>query len=252
MKAFGIGRQQASKLLNYYNSLHPNNLVYDASSKCYHATEHFSPAYTHGAAHEYLQQIASRDDLTSCFATLDIQLPNTTVIHSPIRNIEPQVLRPIIQAARESKRVEIEYVSLSTPISEGRVIAPHTIVWSGFRWHVRAYCEKNLDFRDFVLSRISGTPDITLPSNHTMLDDVAWNAVVDVIIKPDSRLTRDQKCVIERDYGMQDGELKIQTRGALVQYLLQTLRVDPHVVQMDPSAQQIYIQNLESLKPWLF
>lgn len=251
-KAFGIGRQQASKVINLYKAQHPQNLIYDASSKCYHAADDFNPVYTSGAANEYLQQLAHRDDLTSCFATLDINLPNTEVLYSPIRNIKPEILRPIVQAARDNKRVEIDYVSLTTPVSEGRVISPHTIVWSGFRWHVRAYCEKNLDYRDFVLSRITEPPEITLTSAHSVAGDVAWNTKAPVVIKPDSRLSKSQRRVIEQDYGMKRGKLKLRTRGALVQYLLQTLRVDPHVVQMDPSAQQIYIENLDELQPWLF
>lgn len=251
-KAFGVGRQQASKVINLYKDQHPKNLVYDASSKCYHAADDFIPVYTSGAANEYLQQLAHRDDLTSCFATLDINLPNTEVLYSPIRNIKPEILRPIVQAARDSKRVEIDYVSLTTPVSEGRVISPHTIVWSGFRWHVRAYCEKNLDYRDFVLSRITEPPEITLTSEHSVEEDVAWNIKVPVVIRPDSRLSKSQRRVIELDYGMERGKLKLRTRGALVQYLLQTLRVDPHVVQMDPSAQQIYIENLDELQSWLY
>jgi len=252
MKAFGIGRQQASKVINIYKKLHPENLNYDPSLKCHHATTQFAPKYTAGVANEYLQQIATRNELTSCFATLGLELANAELIQSPIRNIKPTVLRPIVQAARSKQRLEIEYVSMTTPVSEGRIIAPHTIVWSGFRWHVRAYCEKNQDFRDFVLSRIVDTPEITLESKFGSEADTAWNTIVSVIITPDVRLTRDQRRVIENDYGMHRGKLTIQTRGALVQYLLQTLRIDPHVVQTDPTAQQIAIKNLHNLQEWLF
>lgn len=42
------------------------------------------------------------------------------------------------------------------------------------RWHVRAYCEKNGDYRDFVLSRFRGEPELMDDvSEHTREADVA-------------------------------------------------------------------------------
>jgi len=34
-------------------------------------------------------------------------------------------------------------------------LRPHALGHNGARWHVRAWCEKNGDFRDFTLSRIA-------------------------------------------------------------------------------------------------
>jgi predicted DNA-binding transcriptional regulator YafY len=35
-------------------------------------------------------------------------------------------------------------VSFSTPNGETRLIAPHTLAYTGMRWHVRAYCERTV------------------------------------------------------------------------------------------------------------
>lgn len=43
---------------------------------------------------------------------------------------------------------------------EIRLIAPHTLIYTGMRWHVRACCEKNRQYRDFVLSRLRGVPEL--------------------------------------------------------------------------------------------
>lgn len=51
-------------------------------------------------------------------------------------------------------------MSFSTPDGETRLIAPHTLIYTGMRWHVRAYCERNRDYRDFVLSRFRGIPEL--------------------------------------------------------------------------------------------
>ena len=121
------------------------------------------------------------------------------------------------------------------------------------RWHVRAYCEKNGDYRDFVLSRFRGEPELMDDvSEHTREADVAWNTEVSVIIEPDSRLKAEQRAIVEADYGMREGQLKIDTRGALVQYVLQRYQLDPTKVHAKPTAQQIVLGNLEQLQPWFY
>ncbi|MBV1929043.1 MAG: WYL domain-containing protein [Gammaproteobacteria bacterium] len=252
VNAFGIGRQQASKDINTYITDYPENLIYDKTLKGYRPSVHFKAHYTRGEADEYLQLLSSRNDLACCFANPGFELANTSVLYSPVRKIKPEIIRPVVQAAREKKRIEIEYSSLSTPVSEGRVIAPHTLVWSGFRWHMRAYCEKNKDYRDFVLSRLIEPPVITLSSDNGIDKDEAWNTPVVINIKPDARLKPEQKKIIATEYGMKSGRLKIPTRGALVTYMLQMLRIDPHISQANPEAQQIEIDNIREIKKWIF
>jgi len=174
------------------------------------------------------------------------------VLSVPVRDVRPDVLRPIMQAARAQKRLEVDYVSVNNPDREGRIIVPHTLVYTGLRWHVRAWCEKNQGYRDFVLSRFRGEPDILDPSPHGAEHDEDWNTVVTVRVIADPRLRAEQREVVEQDYGMQDGALEITTRGRLVPYALKLLHIDPQEEQEDPTAQQIRLENLEELRPWLF
>ena len=74
--------------------------------------------------------------------------------------MHPDVIRPLVQAAREQKRVEGDYVSLNNPNRGDRIITPHTLVFTGVRWHVRVFFEKNMDYRDLVLSRYRGEPKL--------------------------------------------------------------------------------------------
>ena len=149
-------------------------------------------------------------------------------------------------------RLEVEYVSLANPAPEGRLIAPHTLVYTGMRWHVRAYCEKNNQYRDFVLSRLRGQPELDGNSENGIDGDEVWNNEVTVIIEPDSRLTAAQKAIIEADFGMQNGQLLIPTRRALVKYVLQRYQIDPTKMEPRPEAQQIVVKNLTELEPWLY
>ena len=250
---FGIGRQQASKDLNdYLATIGAGNLYYDKQLKGYRPTETFAPKVTSGGADEYLHMLSRNQELHQTFEELPLQTANTEVVQIPLRNVEPEIIRTLVTAARNGKRVEVDYVSLHSPSREGRIIAPHTLVYSGMRWHVRAFCEKNQDFRDFVLSRFRGKPTIEGDASRSVGDDQRWNRMITLKIVADQRMSKEQRKIIEQDYGMQRGVLRITTRAALAQYALQALRIDPHVVHAKAEAQQITISNLDEVKPWLF
>jgi predicted DNA-binding transcriptional regulator YafY len=251
-QAFGIGRQQASKDINEYkNNIGPGNLEFDSHLKGYVPSANFSPLVTKGDINEYLHMLNSRGDLMTHFADLNIHQANTEVLSPLVRNIKPNIVRPILMACRDKMRIEVEYTSLSSE-KEYRNIIPHTLVFNGYRWHVRAYCEKSQTFRDFVLSRITAIFDFVGPSELTVKDDHAWCKTVTIIIKPDQRLNKHQQSVIASDYGMLNNQLAIETRGAMVQYQLQFLRVSTDTIKADPKAQQVVIANIDEIKPWLF
>ncbi len=251
--SFGIGRQQASKDINHYiRNIGPGNLVYDKYLKGYKPTEEFVPRLTRGLADEYLHLMARNSELTTMFDSLALNPANVELLSVPVRDVRPQTLRPIMQAARQQKRLDCDYVSLNNPDREGRIIVPHTLVYTGLRWHVRAWCEKNLEYRDFVLSRFRDIPEIMDESVHGVEGDTEWNSRVTIVIRPDPRLSPAQREVVETDYGMQDGALRIPTRGKLVSYALNLLRINPRSELEDPTAQQIVVANREELEPWLF
>ena len=250
---FGIGRQQASKDINaYLDQVGPGNIEYDKYLKGYKPTATFKPAVTLGHADEYLQLLSRNNELTNTFDSLSIAVANTEVLSVPVRNVKPEVIRTIVQAAREKKRIDVDYVSVSSPNREGRIIVPHTLVFTGVRWHVRAWCEKNGNYRDFVLSRFRGDVDMMDTSKQTMEFDEKWNTFVTIKIKPDSRLDKAQQKVVAEDWGMTRNKLDITVRGSLVQYALQALHIDANMVQAKAEAQQIVISNLDEVKPWLF
>jgi len=252
-ETFGIGRQQASKDINtYLREVGPGNLDYDKHLKGYTPSPAFAPAVTQGVADEYLHLMARNNELSSMFDSLNLQMANIEVLNVPLRDVRPEVLRPLVTAARQQKRLEVDYVSVHNPDRDGRVIVPHTIVHTGLRWHVRAWCEKNQDYRDFVLSRFRGEADIMDASDHGHEDDLRWHERVRIRVVPDSRLSQEQQDVVAQDYGMENGVLEIETRAALVQYALQSLRIDTSVVQIKPEAQQIMVENLAALEPYLF
>ncbi|MDO6748451.1 helix-turn-helix transcriptional regulator [Gilvimarinus sp. 1_MG-2023] len=243
VKHFGLSRQQASQDIKRYTALMPGNLNYCNSRKCHQPSSNFKPLFITGEAEQYL-------------AWLSQPLPLQTLpIHSlslPSRGLEPALMRAIAQAIRHHQRLEVDYVSLTNPNRRGRVIAPHSLVQTGLRWHLRAWCEHKKQFRDFVLSRFRGDVTLSGPATHSAGQDTAWNTEVELIFEPDLRLTLDKRSVIEHDYQMHNGQLRIKTRACLVQYLLQEMRVNTKVLDAVPEAQQIILVNLNDIKQWLF
>ncbi|HCG7916402.1 WYL domain-containing protein [Vibrio antiquarius] len=252
IQSFGIGRQQASKDINtYLVDVAPGNLIYDKQLKGYKPSDNFVPKLTSGHADEYLHILSRSEDMAVTFADLNMGFENTTMVRPVTRNISPEILRPLVQAIREKKRVDICYTSLKDGECLGRIISPHTLVCTPLRWHVRAYCEHAGGFRDFVLSRIHGIPDINEQATYDKHADELWITKVNVDIVPDPRLNEKQKKVIEKDYAMSDGVLSIATNASLIRYVLDAYSIDIHTQKSNPQGQQIVLGNLSELTNYL-
>lgn len=253
-QSFGISRQQASKDINTYITEHaPRNLTYDKQLKGYVPSKQFKPLFIDDSASAYLHLLYQNNSRALHIEGLALAYAHTRVLEVPDRSIKAEILRPLLKACREHLRLEIEYVSLANPAPEIRLIAPHTLVYTGMRWHVRAFCEKNQAYRDFVLSRLRGVPELMddVTENGIESDD-EWNIEVSVLIRPDERLATAQRAIIETDFGMIDGCLEIPSRQALVKYVLQRYQIDPKKLDPKAEAQQIVVGNLKELKPWLY
>lgn len=254
MSAFGIGRQQASRDLNtYIREYAPNNLKYDTSLKGYRPTAHFQPVVTRGIATEYLELVGMHQGIANVLTAPGVSsLQYIHMLDVPHRDLRPLVLAPVLEASRESMRLEICYSSLGSPEPEYRVIQPHTVVFNGHRWHVRAWCEKRSRYSDFVLSRISDDPDMVLPGENGREGDSLWNTEIELRIGPDPRLSKAQQKMIERDYAMESGHFIVKTCAALVNYCLQNLRIEFESSETQPEVQQITLLNRSEIDQWLF
>jgi predicted DNA-binding transcriptional regulator YafY len=141
---------------------------------------------------------------------------------------------------------------LPIPMVKGALFSPTYFVKTGLRWHLRAFDEKHQQCRDFVLSRFRGQPEILDNATHNAAQDIGWNSIITMIFSPDSRLSPEQKVVIEQDYQMEDGKLVTKTRAALAQYLLQDMQVNIKFHDAIPEAQQLILVNYNDIKQWLF
>ena len=110
----------------------------------------------------------------------------------PNRHIDPKIVRGLVQAARGQLRVDVDYVSLSSEAQSGRNIVPHTLVYDGIRWHVRAYREKKGEYLDFVMSRFAANQICWMPP-HGRDQDREWNTRSPPSLSPIQPSAKDSK-----------------------------------------------------------
>lgn len=256
---FGISRQQASADIKRYLEKHnPNALKHDPSVKAYVPVIGFKPVLTSGHINEYMELIAGlscdqiADDRMAVALESDV---NVTGLQMPDRSVQPEVTREIVSACRNGTSLRILYASMNNPTLHERIISPHTLVSTGFRWHVRAYCHTRKGYRDFILSRIDRTPttvDIPAPS---IEEDRDWNEMITLNIIPNTQLSDAQKSLIEKDYGMPDGRLQLTIRKALAHYSLQRYQAAITASESQNTSQypiQLQAADRPKLTPYLF
>ncbi len=250
---FGIGEIQAAKDFSKYHELFPNNMVYDRVLKAYVPTDSFKPQLLKGTSEEFFRLLLSvppsRPDATIVLLST---LPSVEIVSAGERSYKNNTLQILNQAICDRLKIVVQYQSMSTELEADLILSPHALVYNGFRWHIRAYSEKHEEYRDFLLARIcsiSPTQDIAVQDARS---DELWNKMVDITILPHPGLSPSQSRVIENDYGMVQGVYKHITRGALVGYFLQLMRVGVGDEEREARVQQIILGNKEELRPYIF
>jgi len=251
---FGVSRQQASADIKRYMANHnPDSLFHDPSVKAYVPRSSFQPVLTKGHINEYLDMVSGLVS-ESMAITLETDI-NVASVQLPDRAVRPEVVREVIKACRASYSIKILYASMSNPSWSERVISPHTLVYTGFRWHVRAYCHKRNDYRDFILSRIDRTPHFADIAAPLVEEDKHWNEVISITLVPNTRLNDDQKTLVEKDYAMPEGRLQLRVRKSLAHYTLQRYQAaitDEEIANSSQYHIQLAEQDRKKLYPYLF
>jgi len=241
IEMFDVSVPQASKDLTLYQERAPLNAIYDKSAKRYVASSEFRPCFLKPDAGQYLNQLRSvSEQILEPSASWIAHLPPYGGPPIPVRGVVTETLRTVVAAIRSNHAIEVLYQSISSPEPRWRWIAPHAIGFDGFRWHVRAFCEADRTFKDFLLSRILGTKG-SHPSPVVPDEDADWNEHITLEIGPHPDLSDSQKRVIELDYGMRDGRASIPVRKALRYYAMRRLGLDIDPKARAPQDQQIVL-----------
>ena len=217
---YGISRQQASADIKLYLSqFNPDALRYNATLRGYEPAPDFRPALSSGHINDYLLLLSSKG--SEPMAQVMETHPDLAVIQLPDRAVQPDIVRELLLACRNPISLRIGYTSMQQPQPHQREIVPHTLIYTGFRWHVRAWCHSRQAFRDFVLSRMHGIPQATDTPTVDPRQDYAWHTMVNFRLIANPALDPAQRTLIARDYAMHQGVLNIRCRQALTHYTLQ-------------------------------
>ncbi len=240
---FGIAPAAATRDLNSYRALAPQNLSYDSSQKAYVPSAQFKPLFQFSPERILAWLLQGFGD------GLDLRIRKAIPCEGPSQLIAPdlQVLAILTRAILNKRPVQVTYLSLSSGPSK-RVIVPVALADNGLRWHVRAYDRNRNRFSDFVLTRITKAKSLDEKSDDTEQfgADAQWVRLVDLEIVPHPGIAFPEAIVA--DYGMRDGLLRLQMRAALVGYALNRWNVDcsPNH-SLDSSRHHLWLRNQETL-----
>lgn len=238
---FGVTVHQATADLALYEGLTTNNLTYDRMAKRFVPSPTFEPRFLRTLADRQLLQLAAiGGDLIDPTETWFGELPPISVVAVPHRSVRTLTMHWMLKALRTNSGIEIDYQSMKKAEPIRRTIAPHALGHDGVRWHARAWCPKNREFRDFVLSRISATGSLS-PCDVSPLNDHEWFTEVGIILAPNPALTEGARRSLAKEYGMTRGQLRIRTRVALAFYLIKHFNLD--LENLKPERQQLILLN---------
>ena len=155
-RAFGISsRTTSARIFREYRDIAPSNLLHNPQHRGYIFGEALQPYFSKSTLDEYLALLGQHNSLNPSFFGLK-NMPTPKKSKSTVsRTLPPEVVRFLEEATQGCSRVELVYRSLANPTGGERIIAPHTLVNAGHRWHAWAWCERNRGFHDLVLIRIA-------------------------------------------------------------------------------------------------
>lgn len=219
---FGIAPAAATRDFSLYRKLAPNNLMLDGTTKQYWPTENFAPLFEHpvdrvlatlSTGHVEKVDVGDDKSLFPCDVSPSFNRPD---IH---------ILASLTRAISLGQALAVTYHSNSSGMMR-REVVPFALVHSGLRWHVRAYDRSDREFRDFVLTRMS-EPEISRssPERHEQAAaDIQWSRIVELELVPHPSYR--QPKIVEKDFSMSQGVLKLSMRAAVAGYVLRRWSVD--------------------------
>ena len=219
---FETGPAGATRDIAQYRKIAPENLEFDNVAKLYRPTKVFTPLFDHSPrrvltalSQGFGQGLGDQlQPMVRCEYPDALNLPDVSVI------------APITRAIHLGKAVQLQYTSINSGRSLKELV-PLALVDIGLRWQVRAFDRKHRQFRDYVLTRMSD-PEVLDQSPvlkaETVESDVLWNRIIELELVPHP--AHPQPEIVEMDYAMTDGVLRVPVRAAHAGYMLRRWSVD--------------------------
>ena len=253
---FDLSSVRASEWIREFRETYPGWTEWNSKTRSYHATMKAYRPDASGGQHKL-------SDATSLSQYLGlVGIPHSVTEPSESRAIwaafpdlsvpSPRTFALVSEAIRERQTLRITYRSMREPTPHQRVIAPHSLIRAGRRWHLRAFSSTNQDFRDYALGRVEKVERLASPAERTEKDDRAWMTKVPVRLVAHPDLTPEQEAIIRFEY-FNNTSARVDTcRGALVSYFIQDIRAAIDPAKQRPPDFQMAVANIKEVRPWLF
>lgn len=246
MEAFGLSAAQATSDLQKFQELNSGALIYNLNKKRYEGAPSMQCKLHKPQIEEAMTLFLNSGDVPSALCRPVSSVENAANdrlagVELLSRAANDSVHRAIFLAVLGGLRVNIEYGTMSGNKGGWRWIAPHAFGHDGYRWHVRALCEKDNVFKDFALSRIV-TAEFPKEPNTSLLEDSEWQSWVTVTIGPAKGLSAEQQKSISADYLMKAGKRIFQVRKAMLNYTLTHLRIPTEHTKAPPFLELIRVE----------
>ncbi|NOT66136.1 MAG: WYL domain-containing protein [Methylotenera sp.] len=240
---------RASQWLREFREYQPNWTQWNSISRSFNAT----PEFYRDKHEDDSGSLAKYLSLVGLPATTDSESQHVVVAAFPdITTPNPYIFAVLSSASRMGRAVEVTYRSMRDPAPHKRIISPHSIIRAGRRWHVRAYCELNKQFRDYTLGRISHAVLLDQPAGSLIGDDKDWATEVPVRLIAHPGLSQEQQAVICFEYFKDTSSRTTTCRVPLVNYYIQDVRAAVDIETQRPPEYQLAIGNVKEIKKWLF
>lgn len=229
---FNVTPNHLTREIKRYRTCHKGALEYDVETRSYRKGAKFKPLLASGSANEYLTLLQAYSSSNSSAIIPAIgHVVTAEALPMPSGQIDTEVLKSMVHAIKNGTGLNITYQSFRDANPLNRSIWAHTLVYTGERWHARAFDSLRQDYRDFVLTRILKAVPVHETTPWTSDEDADWteHECIDVMAAPS--LSETQKKVVEKEYGMRVGNLTMPTwsgqiRKCLVSYFLYRNRLE--------------------------
>lgn len=214
---YDISGVQASNDFQRYLELNPEALRYDLRRKRYLWNPTAAPA---------LYRPSFEDAVDELLEDVAVEAAPATVarLSYPVRRASLAVQRAFMAAVLNRQELTIRYGSLGTGGARERRIAPHAFGHDGFRWHARAWCFDNGEYRDFVLGRVLKVVRES-PLEEELPEDGEWLEPATVTARLNPKLGQEQQAALREDFDLdRNGRLKWPTRKAMAFYAIRHLQ----------------------------
>ena len=228
---FGLSLAQVSSDLQAYQEINQGALTYNLSRKRYEGVPGMACVLHEPSIEEAMRMFLPGGEAAGQVGRLEGGQPSASgivaveVLALPHRPVVPMVARRVFLAVLRRGRVRIHYYSMNSGRAEWRWVRPHAFAHDGSRWHIRAWCDKNHDFRDFSLGRTTDAEWPEEDSGPLPAADTNWETWVTLKLRPHAGLAGTKRSAVELDYGMKDGTISIPVRRAMEDYLRAQLRL---------------------------